>query len=864
HLKLIDSVAFSRAGDAFHYRWAARRCLQLVYPKSKLFQIIIEGSKEVKKKGEYVIDLTEYYKEDFDEELIKYYQLKHTTTRNDIPFELSDLKKTLNGFAQRYSQHKINNDLRKFHFYIITNRKISVNLKKNICSLSKYETVNKRFRENLEKITELNTEELTNFCKLICFIDNEGDYITQEDKLRFDISKLIVGSVDLGQLESIVSLVHKKTLPNSNKIIIKEDILSRFGISSEKELFPAPPLWEYDKKYTKRDQLEKLLNQISNSEFPIIVHSTGGVGKTVLCKQLLDSLNSNSVCVAYDCFGNGGYRNRSEPRHRHRDALVQIINELALEGLCNPILVQNSSLNSDIMNNFLQRITNVVASLNQINKSGKLYILIDAADNAEMAAYENSEPCFANELLRETIPKGCKLVFFCRTERIHLLKPNSKITKFELKEFSEAETIENLKRWYPNANEIHGKEFHRLTSGNPRVQSKALNIEEHSIIELLNRLGPNKITVENQIEQQLNVAISNIKDKLSDGFKKQIDSICLGLACLPPHIPIDILSKSSNVTNEEIKSFISDFGHSIWLLDESIQFRDEPTETWFRKTFLASKEDFANYSNLLEQYATQNTYVSEVLPHLYLQAEKYEYLVEIALSDKFLPDNNPIDSRNVRIYRLQFAFRAALRLKKFEDAIKISIRAGEELAGNKRQLCLFQDNVDLIAILQDKLKVQHIAFKKLIRGEWEGSENVYTASLLSNINEYKGEALGFLRSAENWLRLYYNELNQNNDPYKENKVSENDIVELAMTYLNIYNESKCITILNQFNPKTFTFRIFKKIVKRLIDTQKFDVINNFSEICKENPYYFVAISSELFKVGKFPEARLCSYPKKWD
>ncbi len=41
--KSIDAVRVSRAGHTFHERWAARRALQLVFPKDNLFAIVIEG-----------------------------------------------------------------------------------------------------------------------------------------------------------------------------------------------------------------------------------------------------------------------------------------------------------------------------------------------------------------------------------------------------------------------------------------------------------------------------------------------------------------------------------------------------------------------------------------------------------------------------------------------------------------------------------------------------------------------------------------------------------------------------------------------------------------------------------------------------
>lgn len=87
-----DLVSYSRAGDVFHYRWAARRCLQLIRPNTSLQKITIEGSDEKEKAGEYVIDVAEYSLAGDGRNIIDYYQLKHTTVQQDIPFELSNLR----------------------------------------------------------------------------------------------------------------------------------------------------------------------------------------------------------------------------------------------------------------------------------------------------------------------------------------------------------------------------------------------------------------------------------------------------------------------------------------------------------------------------------------------------------------------------------------------------------------------------------------------------------------------------------------------------------------------------------------------------------------------------------------------------
>lgn len=120
-------VRYSRAGDVFHYRWAARRCLRMIYPNSNLSLITVESSKEIKEAGEYMIDLAEYYTTVDDSERVIYYQLKHTTVKKETPFLLSDLKDTIVGFSERFSANK---SKKNTQFKVITNRPVEKNIKR--------------------------------------------------------------------------------------------------------------------------------------------------------------------------------------------------------------------------------------------------------------------------------------------------------------------------------------------------------------------------------------------------------------------------------------------------------------------------------------------------------------------------------------------------------------------------------------------------------------------------------------------------------------------------------------------------------------------------------------------------------------
>lgn len=849
-----EKVTYSRKGDVFHYRWAARRCLKLIIPKSPLRCIVIEGSKESEVDGEYVIDVAEYVDSvDSGDEEITYFQLKHSTKRVSEHFNLSDLKNTIEGFARRFrgifcEERRIDRS-RSVKFSIVTNRPISERFKNGILAIGKGVTVGNQFQETLEKYTELNGEHLRRFCTSLELADGEGNYNVQRHKLHAEMSTLVAGAVDNTEIDSVIALVQNPD--NFGRQIVREDILKRFGVTSERELFPAPPEFEELECSIKREQHESLLDQILQNTAPIIIHASGGVGKSVVARQLMDSLPIGSLGIVYDCFGSGTYRSPSNPRHRHRDALVQLANEIASRDLCKPLIPRSKDLDDAIQRAFLMRIRTAATVLRKVKPDAVLVVLIDAADNAEMVASEVCEPCFAHQLLQEEAPEGCRIVALCRTERIKLLKPSSKVLQFELNPFSEAESLGHLREHFPDATIADGTELFRLTSGNPRVQANAMS-QSNTISDVLASLGPSGTTVDDQISAQLDSAISAIKETAPAVFQEHIEAICLGLANLPPFIPINVLATAAEIEVAEVKSFVADLGRPLWLSDNSVQFRDEPTETWFREKYSATAQQIDSYLTRLKPLASEFSYVAEVLPSLLLQSENYDELIRLALSDELLPEDSPIDKRNIRVHRLQFAFKAALKQKQYADAAKLAFRAGEEVSGDNRQLDLLTKNVDLIAPLQSEQRVQELAFRHMLCGSWDGSENAYSAALLSSVEDFKGEARGYLRAAENWLRLYFDERKKNDDDYYNERLQDADIVELAFAHFNLFGSKKLIDFILSWKPPEVIFRVARLFIRRLVDAGNFAAIDEISLLGCRSPYLMIALADELIAVGKFP------------
>jgi hypothetical protein len=849
----VDLVRTSRAGDVFHYRWATRRCLKMINPNSKIKYLVIEGSGDPSLAGEYVMDVTEYSESaDENREDIAYFQLKHSTKRVDQPFQLSDLKNTIEGFAKRFIEHeeKKSEQIGIITFSVITNRKIDDAFKKGILAIALGKQSEKKFLNTLEKYTKLSGEFLKRFCSSFQLDDKEGNFADQKDKLTFELSAFFSGLVDSKEINNIIALIQEQVLPGTSGKITPEDILLRFGVTSQRDLFPAPAEFEPLENPIQREQYHKLLDQIINTTVPIIIHASGGVGKSVVCRQLASTLPSSSVGIVYDCFGAGKYRNRSQPRHRFRDGLIQIVNELAVLGLCETLIPRLGELDDALVRSFLLRLSAAGKALEQNGNDGFIAVFIDAADNAEMAAEEFGDSCFVKHLLREELPANCRIIASCRSERLYLLDPKHSVIQIPLLSFSKTETQNYLRTYYPNASEHDVLEFHRLTGGNPRVQANAINLNKHSLTAVLTSLGPGQ-TVDEQIAQQLHTAIEKLKEQHTKIFQTHIDAICLGLANLHPFIPLEILALAAQVEQTTIKSFVADLGRPLWISEYSVQFRDEPTETWFREQFSASSEQIETYIDRLKPLATKYNYVAEVLPPLLLRAEKYDELIKLALSDELLPES-PIDKHNVRIYRLQFSFKAALKQKKYADAAKLSLRAGEEAAGDKRQLELLSKNTDLIAPLQSSQRVQELAFRQQLSGGWDGSKNIYSAALLSTVEEFKGEARGYLRSSNNWLKLYFEERKNNKENPHEERLHDDEIAEMAFANLNLFGIEALVKFINSWRPPELAFRITKLLVTRLIDSGRFSTVDGLSQLACRNIYVMLAIADELIHIGKFP------------
>lgn len=854
----------SRDGDQFHYFWAARRCLLLLSPNASLKAVTIEGPSLSETAtaysiaaGEELIDVGEYYG---SENLalatqVRYIQLKHSTLRANEDWTPSGLEKTLEGFAKRYKalQQQISvEDLQgKLEFWFVSNRPVNADFLEAVHDTAEgaitRHTVDLK---KLERFTSLSGTELTAFCKLLRLHGGQEGLWDQQNVLAQDISYYLTDA-DVDAPIQLKELVNKKALSASadNPSITKIDVLRALK-TDESRLFPAPCLIKEIENKVPREQESELLRAIVQaSGAPVIVHADGGVGKSVFATRIKLGLSAGSFSVLYDCFGDGQYRSASGYRHRHKDALVQISNELASKGLCHPLIPTPHAEPSAYVKAFFYRLRQSIASLRTKNEQALLCIVIDAADNAQMAAEEIGEArSFVRDLIRESLPEGVRLVFLCRTHRQEYLAPSPDILRFELYPFNRTETAGYLRQFFIDATEQDVDEFHRLSSQNPRVQALALS-RKAPLSDILRALGPNPTTVEDTIGNLLDAAVAKLRDAAGLVEKSQIDRVCAGLAALRPLVPLSVLASMSGVNQAAIKSFAFDLGRPLLVTGETIQFFDEPAETWFRERFKPTTGDLTNFIASLKPLAANSAYVASALPQLMLEAGHIAELVVLALSSEALPTTSPLEKRDVELQRLQFALKASLRAKRYVDAAKLALKAGGESAGDERQRKLLQANTDLAAAFMESDRIQELVSRRTFGSGWVGSHHVYEAGLLSGKSELLGDARSRLRMAREWLQ------NWSRLPEEERRneeISDNDVLEMATAFFNIHGADRCAGDLRGWSPREISFRVGRTLANRLIDHGRYEDLNNLAIAAENNLWLILAITLELREVHKTP------------
>lgn len=849
-------VGPSRDGDQFHYARASRICLELLRPTSDLKVVSVEGVSKGDglNAGIESIDLALYYgSADLTKaRQVRYRQLKHSTVQAEKEWTASGLRKSLKDFADRFSalvgRFGVEDVGSRFVFEFETNRPLSPLVDQALADLRRGKRG--RVADYIARVTELETADLSLFASLFQPITRVEGFLEQRARLDTDLRAYLPDN-DKDAAIALRDYIARKATSEfkSNHEIRREDVLHVMG-TRWGDLFPAPNELELPAAVVPRAQMPDLAQLITASTTPILITADGGFGKSIVVTQIEHSLPGSTAFV-YDCFGNGAYRSATGLRHRAKDGLVQLANEMAATSLCDPLIPTPKADDSAYVRAFLGRLSQASSTVQARSAEALLVLIVDAADNAEMAAEEfHDQPSFPRLLLSEVFPENVRLVLTARPHRVGKLQPPPGVVYFPLDGFNEEETGDLLRTRFPDVQDADVREFHRLTSRNPRVQRTALDLDPTaSLSKVLRSLGPLARTVGDTIGALLESAVSRTRHGAAAVERPQIDRICTALATLRPFVPIKVIAATAGVDEGLVRSFIHDLGRPLLLRDDAVQFRDEPTETWFQDHFKPGAEELESFLRRLQPLARESRYAASALPGLMLSAGRLDELVQLALHDDALPQDDEIARRDVELQRLQFAARAALRTRRYADAARLALKAGGLAAADDRQQTLLSGNVDLASLFLDADQIlEQVSRRQIVGGNWTGSEHAYEASLLSGHPGLTGEARSQLRLAYEWLNHFLR--NRDYEDHRQSLADE-DILELLWAELNLHGPKRCAVQLRRWTPREISYRVGQPLAKRLVDASRWADADALALAAGNDIGLVLAIAVELDSVGRY-------------
>ncbi len=818
------SVRSRNDGEDFHLLWTARRALRMLDKRSGLVAVSIEGCSGLDDAiadhpAELIVDTAEYYgSEDFTlADRVEYVQLKHSTVRTEEFWTAATLASTVAKFAALFFRlcetHGQDVVADKLRCVFVSNRPIDPRLQDALSRRLRGEDGDE---DSLlvcwEAKSGLGAFQFLCFLRLLQLNGCEPNYLSQDNNLRGELACLSPKSFDENFRDSLVEFVRARTLSKwaHDPVIRQAALLNCLGVRSPEDMFPAPSTFVNVRRVLPRRQEATIAEAIIRAHAPVLIHAAGGVGKSVLAGRLSELMPQGSVTVVFDGFAGGDYRKPSQPRHLHARGLVQIANELAELGLCDPLLPRNAAPH-DYLRAFMLRLEQAAMAVRQRHPNGLVQIVLDAADNSEDAARErNDGASFASDLVQETFPTGCRLVLLARTERRDRFPRRVRGTiEITLESFDQDETAKHLRTVFPDADAGAVSEFHRYTGGNPRIQFYLLR-RGGSLRELLACLGPGRRSVDEQIGLELEDALARLR--VHSGDETGIDALCVALAALPPRVPMQVLAKAAGVQESAIESFVADLGQPLLCLDGFIQFRDEPVESWFREMFCREPADYERLISKLSPWADNDAYVASAWPGLLFLANRHETLFSHALgSEPNIKDS--LERRAIVRERLRFGLKVARQKSDHIAIAQLLLRMGEAAAAEERQRDLLFANDDLIAALWSPERVRETVFRQRAGG-WYGVAHARYAAMLAPNPDYLPEARQSLRLAEEWLDEW---AKLSPDERRKAEVDEDDAAAFARATLFLFGADDCVGWIGRWKNAAFRFRMAYSLATSLLD-----------------------------------------------
>lgn len=863
------NTPYTLRGHEFHYRYAAIRVLRLLDPSTELESVSIEGARD-EVDGEDVCDFVEYYKHGF----ARVIQTKHSTRASLEPVTISTYGGSINDFARIY----FNQPEKSFEFVIVTNRPIGDGVEESVRKVAGgLDIVSRTFSTLLgycrEAKSDATNTDVAAFCKRLKF---EGLQHDLEDLYK-DLYPLLERSfprvTDVGHNDVLINAVRMaaQKCTREERQITLTSLLATFGVSSLGHLFPAMPVVERCENFIDCVNCRSLLAQIDADTTPFIIHANAGVGKTAVMQELVDVVPAASRAVFFDCFGGGEYRSSDKLRHRTGTAFTQIINTLARQGLCQFVIPDRSGeLTAEYwVRFFVAAAKKAIANLRKQDGAAKLYLFVDAADNAKDASAErgDGDDCFVDQLLKMSSIEGLVIVLSARTARYDSIESVHSLRYYGLPNFNKEQVLRLIARKVPSVTPDLAGIVCDFTEGNPRTVLHLISDVDSldGLSSAIRGLAPvtgkdGRISVEQLLDTRRIRVEREIVKECTRETQKSFEALYQAIATLPPPIPFSILAKVIDGSVPFVADFVNKFDYPFWVGHNALRFRDEPTETWFRSRYGGDGDmkTLGKVVDSLKLHGNGELYAVKHLPWMLFRLGRFDELEAYVLDESTLPVEMSEDIRKqLQLKRLTYAIRVLLQRRHFARAYQIALRAGALCgdsdtvdAGIRQHICLFiscQRPEDLVS-RADSMN---------LRGAFWGSEYLYKAVLLSAVPEWRAEALQALADAREWIEYADKERKRQRDnPGACNEggqrwdIDFEDIVSLALAILNLQGVADCVAFLRRIQDQNCQDAIAQGLSRQLKEGNKVEMLRALLVSGTSLPSLALPIVSLFYRRGE--------------
>jgi len=512
----------SNAGDQFHELWALQQVLELLCPGTHLTAVGVEGvrtenSAQTDEKPTWDgVDCALYYGGTSLEsaERVEFAQLKYSSANPEKVWSVARLaestaKKGNNSVIRRLADAYKNAKARikqgvPLSIRLVSNQKVSADLREAMDtrwsgSLNKanIDPLAKHSLQDLIKAAGIAESEFQSFLEILDLSEcGQDSRFAVKEKIVDAVAGLLGNDVS-SEIRELQVRVRELMIPErAREIVTEKNILLWFGLSGRDGLFPCPPDVRRLEKIVGRKAANEAADLLVKGERLVLIHGSGGCGKTTLMRQIADRLPSGSTSVFFDCYGGGRYTQTDDKRHLPENAFLQLANDLATS-LQLPLFIPRSLKNPANIKQFVQKLRSAGQVLEELKPQGILLIIIDAADNSIAAAHNTNPPeiSFVHELFGAdlvSLPKNIRFITSCRTDpaRRSSVRLPSGTPEVLCSSFSLEETTLHLDTTFSNLPANLVEQFHQLSDGNPRVQAYAIAAAEGEVTRLLAALLP--------------------------------------------------------------------------------------------------------------------------------------------------------------------------------------------------------------------------------------------------------------------------------------------------------------------------------------------------------------------------------------